>query len=135
MIPQKTLSNLFLKILHLINSVINANYKFQFIELNGRLMWCNFGANLVQHFIGRYSRCSRYRTKSHDNQTKRVCKLACKRASETKLRAFCEKQNRVRSTTSKEVKLARSIIKKDGSICKNSAALFTFKAEYDIIVM
>ena len=45
----------------------------------------------------------------HDNQTTRVCKLACKRASETKLRAFCEKQNRVRSTTSVDVKLASSI--------------------------
>ena len=36
--------------------------KFQFVELNGRLMWCDFGANLVQHFIGRYSRYSRYQT-------------------------------------------------------------------------
>ena len=43
--------------------------KFQFIELNGRLMWCDFGANLVQHFIQRYSRYSRYRTKSHDKTT------------------------------------------------------------------
>ena len=25
-------------------------------------MWCDFGANLVQHFIGRYSRYSRYQT-------------------------------------------------------------------------
>ena len=41
----------------------------------------DFGANLVQHFIGRYSRYSRYRTKTHDNQTKRVGKLACQRAS------------------------------------------------------
>ena len=32
--------------------------------------WCDFGANLVQHFIGRYSRYSRYRTKSHDKFTK-----------------------------------------------------------------
>ena len=32
-------------------------------------MWCDFGANLEQHFIGRYSRCSRYRTKSHDKAT------------------------------------------------------------------
>ena len=29
-------------------------------------MWCNFGANLVQHFMRRYSR---YRTKSHDKAT------------------------------------------------------------------
>ena len=29
----------------------------------------DFGANLVQHFIKRYSRCSRYRTKSHDKTT------------------------------------------------------------------
>ena len=36
--------------------------KFQFVELNGRLIWCDFGANLVQHFIGRYSRHSRYQT-------------------------------------------------------------------------
>ena len=42
------------------------NDKFQFVELNGRLMWCDFGANLVQHFIKRYSR---YRTKSHDKAT------------------------------------------------------------------
>ena len=31
--------------------------------------WCDFGANLVQHFIGRYSRCSRNRTKTHDKST------------------------------------------------------------------
>ena len=43
--------------------------QFQFIELNGCLMWCDFGANLVQHFIKRYSRYSRYRTKSHDKAT------------------------------------------------------------------
>ena len=43
--------------------------KFQFVELNGHLMWCVFGANLVQHFIGRYSRYSRYRTKTHDKST------------------------------------------------------------------
>ena len=34
--------------------------KFQFVELNGRLMWCDFGANLLQHFMRRYSRYSRY---------------------------------------------------------------------------
>ena len=43
--------------------------KFQFVELNGRLMWCDFGANLVQHFMQRYSRYSRYRTKTHDKAT------------------------------------------------------------------
>ena len=58
--------------------------KSQFGELNGRLMWCDFGANLVQHFMLAYSRYSRYRTKSHDTQTKRVVKLACQRAS-----AYC----------------------------------------------
>ena len=31
--------------------------------------WCDFGANLVQHFIKRYSRYSRYRTKTHDKST------------------------------------------------------------------
>ena len=31
--------------------------------------WCDFGANLVQHFVKRYSRYSRYRTKSHDKAT------------------------------------------------------------------
>ena len=31
--------------------------------------WCDFGANLVQHFMRRYSRYSRYRTKSHDKAT------------------------------------------------------------------
>ena len=55
--------------------------KFQFIELNGRLMWCDFGANLVQHFMLAYSRYSRYRTRSHDTQTKRVDKLVCQQAS------------------------------------------------------
>ena len=30
--------------------------KFQFIELNGCLMWCDLGANLVHHFMQRYSR-------------------------------------------------------------------------------
>ncbi len=30
---------------------------------------CDFGANLVQHFIKRYLRCSRYRTKTHDKCT------------------------------------------------------------------
>ena len=44
-------------------------YKFQFVELNGRLMWCDFGANLVQHYMRRYSRCSRNRTKTHDKAT------------------------------------------------------------------
>ena len=43
--------------------------KFQFVELNKRLMWCDFGANLVQHFMRRYSRYSRYRTKTHDKCT------------------------------------------------------------------
>ena len=31
--------------------------------------WCDFGANLVQHFMRRYSRYSRYCTKSHDKST------------------------------------------------------------------
>ena len=31
--------------------------------------WCDLGANLVQHFTGRYSRYSRYRTKLHDKST------------------------------------------------------------------
>ena len=31
--------------------------------------WCDFGANLVQHFMRRYSRYSRYRTKTHDKST------------------------------------------------------------------
>ena len=43
--------------------------KFQFVELNGRLMWCDLGANLVQHYMRRYSQYSRYRTKSHDKAT------------------------------------------------------------------
>ena len=43
--------------------------KFQFVEQNSVECWCDFGANLVQHFIGRYSRYSRYRTKSHDKAT------------------------------------------------------------------
>ena len=30
--------------------------QFQFIDQNGVKCWCDFGANLVQHFIGRYSR-------------------------------------------------------------------------------
>ena len=43
--------------------------KFQFVEQNSVECWCDFGANLVQHFMRRYSRCSRYRTKSHDKST------------------------------------------------------------------
>ena len=43
--------------------------KFQFVEQNSVECWCDFGANLVQHFIGRYSRYSRYRTKTHDKST------------------------------------------------------------------
>ena len=43
--------------------------KFQFVEQNSVECWCDLGANLVQHFIGRYSRYSRYRTKSHDKST------------------------------------------------------------------
>ena len=31
--------------------------------------WCDFGANLVQHFMRWYTRYSRYRTKSHDKTT------------------------------------------------------------------
>ena len=30
---------------------------------------CDFGANLVQHYMRRYSRCSRNRTKTHDKAT------------------------------------------------------------------
>ena len=44
-------------------------YQFQFVEQNSVECWCDLGANLVQHFIGRYSRYSRYRTKSHDKAT------------------------------------------------------------------
>ncbi len=43
--------------------------KFQFVEQNNVECWCDFGANLVQHFIKRYSRYSRYRTKTHDKAT------------------------------------------------------------------
>ncbi len=43
--------------------------KFQFVEQNSVECPSDLGANLVQHFIGRYSRCSRYRTKSHDKAT------------------------------------------------------------------
>lgn len=30
--------------------------KFQFVELNGHLMWCDFGANLVRFFTARLKR-------------------------------------------------------------------------------
>ena len=40
--------------------------KFQFVEQNIVECPCDFCANLVQHFIGRYSRYPRCRTKSHD---------------------------------------------------------------------
>ena len=43
--------------------------KFQFVEQNSVECWCDLGANLVQHFIKRYSRYSRYRTKTHDKCT------------------------------------------------------------------
>ena len=43
--------------------------KFQFVEQNSVECWCDFGANLVQHFMRRYSRYSRYRTKSHNKCT------------------------------------------------------------------
>ena len=36
--------------------------KFQFVEQNSIEWWCDFGANLKQHFIKRYSRYSRYQT-------------------------------------------------------------------------
>ena len=36
--------------------------KFQFVEQNSVECWYDLDANLVQHFMGRYSRCSRYRT-------------------------------------------------------------------------
>ena len=45
---------------------------FKYSNLLSRIgveRWCDFGANLVQHFIGRYSRYSRYRTKSQDKAT------------------------------------------------------------------
>ena len=41
----------------------------QFIDQNSVECWCDFGANLVQHFMQRYSRYSRYRTKTHDKAT------------------------------------------------------------------
>ena len=43
--------------------------KFQFVEQNSVECPSDFGANLVQHFMRRYSRYSRYRTKSHDKAT------------------------------------------------------------------
>ena len=43
--------------------------KFQFVEQNSVECPCDLGANLVQHFMRRYSRYSRYRTKSHDKAT------------------------------------------------------------------
>ena len=60
-----------------INSIGECNQNLQFIRAtNSNLSsWigvecpCDLGANLVQHFIGRYSRYSRYRTKSHDKAT------------------------------------------------------------------
>ena len=81
-----------------------------------------------------YSRYSRYRTKSHDKATishvfprysrygtvflkfkeiikrSETTKLFISKRVQIALRAFCGQQNKVRSTTSKEVKLARSII-------------------------
>ena len=36
--------------------------QFQFSDQNGVKRWCDFGANLVQHFMLRYSRYSRYQT-------------------------------------------------------------------------
>ena len=47
-------------------SILIYKDKFQFIYQNSVECWCDLGANLVQHFIGRYSR---YRTKTHDKST------------------------------------------------------------------
>ena len=42
--------------------IVYLHAKFQFVEQNNIECPCDFGANLVQHFIGRYSRYSRYQT-------------------------------------------------------------------------
>ena len=44
--------------MHLTVSVTQLD-KFQFVEQNSVECWCDFGANLVQHFMQRYSRYSR----------------------------------------------------------------------------
>ena len=82
--------------------------------MNGRLMWCDFGANLVQHFIKRYSRYSRYQTVLSKLQEiikrSESASLLVSEQVQIASRAFCEKQNEVQSTASNESKLARSII-------------------------
>ena len=82
--------------------------------MNGRLMWCDFGANLVQHFIKRYSRYSRYQTVLSKLQEiikrSESASLLVSEQVQIAPRAFCEKQNEVQSTASNESKLARSII-------------------------
>ena len=72
----------------------------------------------------------------HDNQTKRVCKLACKRASAdcscecfANSKTKCVAPPRKRSNS----RVVFALNKKGGSICKNSAVLFTFCRFYGII--
>ena len=67
--------------------------------------WCKFGATLYRASIKRSESAS----------------LLVSERVQIALRAFCEKQNRVRSTTSVDVKLARSIISTFGRISKSTS--------------
>ena len=73
----------------------------------------------------------------HDNQTTRVDKLACQRASAYCSASVLQKQNIVRGTKSIDVKLASSICfnKCGGSICKDLSRPFYFFEFYGIIIL
>ena len=97
----------------------NEYSKFQFVEQNSVECWCDLGANLVQHFIKRYSRYSRYQTVF----------LKLQEITEFSLRSNSQR------TTAYAVVLSRlpESWGAGGSIWKNSAVLFTFFEKYGIM--
>ena len=116
-------------------------------------MWCDFGANLVQHFIKRYSRYSRYRTKTHDKatisngtlKTRRdnhpfgiisiYKKLCCGRAFCFAMLKICRERPPGRPVCFTLFRVAEDVdpYNQGGTICKNSAVLFTFE-EFNAIM-
>ena len=134
----------------------------QFVEQNSVECWCDLGANLVQHFIKRYSRYSRYRTKSHDKATishvfprySRYQTVFLKLQEITSRHHICAniicRYGNIRSRKTSDIVIFGSnswkgrnlkthsasaglFVLLGGSICKNSAVLFTFCRFYGII--
>ena len=106
--------------------------KFQFVEQNSVECWCDLGANLLQHFMRRYSRYPRYQTALPKLQEiitalRRLFRYKTALISMGAVFVFVgETCGLPRANTVRPYG-------KSGSICKNSAVLFTFCRFYGII--